>query len=260
MFLALDELLGLVNVSVLIINYVLRLEGSTIPLILRIVSEVVLLQRVLLIKRILFVLNSLIGLVSLEELLLWSNCGVLSYFMLFALRNSIVESATIALASCCFWAIIRSLLDLRLDQRVHGSIFLSKLGLESKEICFKVIDALKVLRLHILWCLLSRSLFSNLVSNKTLQPLDLLGKFYNDPLKSSRILSSWALWALIMLKADVLLSARCARARVYDLNISVWVSVSEGIRSFLRSYRIFVEAILLHMWLYRLILLPVYRI
>ena len=70
MFLALDELLGLVNVSVLIINYVLRLEGSTIPLILRIVSEVVLLQRVLLIERILFVLNSLIGLVSLEELLL----------------------------------------------------------------------------------------------------------------------------------------------------------------------------------------------
>lgn len=150
MFLALDELLGLVNVSILIINYVLRLEGPTIPLILRVVPEVILLQRVLLIERILFVLNSLIGLVSLVELLLCSNCGILSNFMLFTLRNAIVEGAAITLASCCLRVIIRSLLDLRLDQRVHGSIFLSKLGLESKEICFEVIDALKVLCLHIL--------------------------------------------------------------------------------------------------------------
>ena len=168
MFLALDELLGLMNVSILIINYILRLEGPTIPLILRVVPEVVLLQRVLLIERILFVLNSLIGLVSLVELLLCSNYGILSDFMVFALWNAIVESAAITLTSCCLRAITRSLFDLGLDQRVHRSIFLSKLGLESKEISFEVIDALKVLCLHILRCFLSCSLFSNLVCNETL--------------------------------------------------------------------------------------------
>lgn len=66
---ALDELLRFVKESVLVVDDVLGLECPSVPLVLGVVPEIVLLQRVLLVERVLLVLYSLTCRIPLVELL-----------------------------------------------------------------------------------------------------------------------------------------------------------------------------------------------
>ena len=83
---ALNELLGLVEVPVLVIDTVGGLEGAGVSLVFGVVPQIILLQRVLLVERVLFVLNCLASWVSLIELLLCSQSRVLGRRVFLSLR------------------------------------------------------------------------------------------------------------------------------------------------------------------------------
>lgn len=95
--------------------------------------------------------------------------------MFLALRQAIIQGASVPLAPSVLGAFLRGLLELCLDQRVHRCILLCQLRLKGKQVGLEVVDALKVFRLHVLSGFLSGSFFSDLARNEPLQSLDLLG-------------------------------------------------------------------------------------